>query len=165
LKNREYVELWYFTEKGCEEAQGLASSAPSDVFAISRVAGSLALRSLDATTASKAVIPDENLSWRDVSVAQKLLLHHMKEQGWPEEYVTSLAQFFFHLDYHDIRALSKLGDQIILRYQAQVRREWHLVISSPKKQEAFDISIISDERIDEIERQLIRQDHMDLSAR
>jgi hypothetical protein len=58
-----------------------------------------------------------------------------------------------------------LGDQIILRYQAQVYREWHLVISSPKKQEAFNISIISDKRIDEIERQLIRQDHMDLSAR
>jgi hypothetical protein len=66
------------------------------------VAGSLALRSLDATTASKAVIPNKNLSWRDVSAAQKLLLHHMKEQGWLEEYVTSLVQFFFYLDYHDI---------------------------------------------------------------
>jgi hypothetical protein len=165
LKNKEYIELWYFTEKGCEDARGAATSVPSDVFAISRVAGSLALRSLDATTASKAMIPDENLSMMEIIVAQKLLLQHMQEQGWPQDYVASLAQFFLELIYHDIHRNSALGEQIIIRYQAQVRREWHSVISSPKKQDVFDIGVISSKRLDEIERQIIRDNHLALSIR
>lgn len=165
LRNFDYVELWYFTEKGCEEAQNGAISAPTDVFTLSRVAGTLALKSLDALTASRAVIPDEKLSWRDVSVAQKLLLHHMKEQGWPEEHVSTLATFFFRLEYHDIRRISSLGDDVIVRYQAEIRREWHRLITSPKEQNVFDIGDISLDRLDEIERRLIKQDQMEYTAR
>ncbi|EKM75267.1 hypothetical protein AGABI1DRAFT_46743 [Agaricus bisporus var. burnettii JB137-S8] len=165
LRNFDYVELWYFTEKGCEEAQNGAISAPTDVFTLSRVAGTLALKSLDASTASRAVIPDEKLSWRDVSVAQKLLLHHMKEQGWPEEHVSTLATFFFRLEYHDIRRTSSLGDDVIVRYQAEIRREWHRLITSPKEQNVFDIGDISLDRLDEIERRLIKQDQMEYTAR
>lgn len=159
------MELWYFTEKGCEEAHSSATSGPSDVFALSRVAGTLALKSLDASTASRAAIPDERLSWRDVSVAQKLLLHHMKEQGWPEEHVSTLATFFFRLEYHDIRRISSLGDEVIVRYQAEVRREWHRLISSPKVQKVFDIGDISDKRLDAIERQLIKQEQVEYTTR
>ncbi|EKM75246.1 hypothetical protein AGABI1DRAFT_95000 [Agaricus bisporus var. burnettii JB137-S8] len=165
LRNFDYVELWYFTEKGCEEAHDATSSTPNDVFTLSKVAGTLALRSLDASTASRAAVPDERLSWRDVSVAQKLLLHHMKEQGWPESHVSLLAAFFFRLEYHDIRRISSLGDQVIVKYQAEVRREWHRLIASPKQQKVFDIADISAERLDAIERQLIKQEQAEFTAR
>jgi hypothetical protein len=98
LKNKEYIELWYFTEKGCEDARGAVSSNPSDVFAISRIAGSLAFRSLDSTTASKAVVPDENLSMKDITVGQKLLLQHMQEQVMRNTEYSVLTKSVNHLD-------------------------------------------------------------------
>jgi hypothetical protein len=52
-------------------------------------------------------------SWRDISAAQKLLLHHMKEQGWPEEYITALT-LFFHPGYRGIRKISALGDEEVV---------------------------------------------------
>lgn len=52
LKSFEYIELWYFIPKSCKEAYQTATFCPTDVFALTKVVGTIVLKTLDATTAS-----------------------------------------------------------------------------------------------------------------
>lgn len=64
LQQLDYVELSYFTEEGCEDK------------------------------ASHKVLSDNELTWRQMTMAKHSLLHYMSEADWPREYIVALAEFF-----------------------------------------------------------------------
>ncbi|KAF9441041.1 hypothetical protein P691DRAFT_685341, partial [Macrolepiota fuliginosa MF-IS2] len=70
LKNFNYVELWYFTPQGCDEAILMDQTCDQDPLALTRVDSIMSLKPIDAVTASKNVLSDEALSWDHICLAQ-----------------------------------------------------------------------------------------------
>ena len=93
---------------------------------------------------STKVIPDEKLTWRQMSIGKTSLLQHMeKEEGWPNEHVVAMGTFYVELDLHPMRR-RPFGEDALMRYHAEVRRDWHEQLKSTNDNvEPFDISVIN----------------------
>ena len=142
LDERDYVELYYFTLEGCTEAVKLYRTIAQDAFTFAKADDTLLLKPMASHKPSSKVIPDEDLTWRQMSIARTCLLHHMAQAGWPEPHVIVLAEFYLNLKSHPMW-LQVDGDTVLLHYQAQVRREWHEALQATSDEPVFDISVIN----------------------
>ena len=124
LKSFSFTELWYFTEEGCSEAQESSRALPDDAYGITRVDDLVALKPVTAFKASKNVIPDVDLSWRQMNVGKNTMLRHMELCNWPSKHVDSFARFYLHLELDPMRSHPN-GERVLIAYQAKVRRQWH----------------------------------------
>ena len=124
LKSFSFIELWYFTEEGCSEAQESSRTLPDDAYGITRVDDLVALKPVTAFKASKNVIPDADLSWRQMNIGKNTMLRHMELCSWPVKHVDSFARFYLHLELDPMRSRPN-GERVLLAYQAKVRRQWH----------------------------------------
>lgn len=149
LDERDYVELYYFTDEGCSEAVRFDRTIAQDAFTFAKADDTLLLKPMASHKPSSKVIPDEDLTWRQMSMAKTCLLHHMSQAGWPEELVIALAEFYLNLEGHPMRRQVD-GDTVLLHYQAQVRREWHEALRATDDDDVFDISFINRQRVEEI---------------
>ena len=73
----------------------------------------------------------------------------MEETGWPKDHILTLATFYLNLENHPKRQEPD-GDAVLLAYQAQVHREWHIELKSTTGEPAFDISIINNDLVEKI---------------
>ena len=153
LDEWEYIELYYFTLEGCTEAVRLDRTIAQDAFTFTKSDDTLLLKPMASHKPSSKVVPDEDLTWRQMSIAKASLLHHMAQTGWPEQHIYALAEFFLNLESHPTR-LQTDGDTVLLHYQAQVRREWHEALKSTSDEPAFDISVINNRRVEAIGAEL-----------
>jgi len=153
LDEREYVELYYFTLEGCTEAVKLDRTIAQDAFTFAKADDTLLLKPMASHKPSNKVVADEDLTWRQMSIAKACLLHHMAQTGWPEPHIVALAEFYLNLESHPTR-LQVDGDTVLLNYQAQVRREWHEALRNTNDEPAFDISIINAKRMEAIGTEL-----------
>ncbi|THH28602.1 hypothetical protein EUX98_g5575 [Antrodiella citrinella] len=101
----------------------------------------LQFKSLTDLKAYKKVVPDENLSWSEVAQARSVLLHEMNTMGYPDAIINSFHAFFYNLEMHSVRHKT-YGEQILVQYQADVRREYYDRLE--QKRELFDIAIIDE---------------------
>lgn len=97
----------------------------------------------------KGVKSYESLTWDQVPKARTILLMHARNEQWEELMLERLSLFFIKLDTHPIRSEPK-GNDVVLRYQATYRKQWHRAIL---KGEPFDIT-----EIDEVALAKIRGD-------
>jgi hypothetical protein len=154
LRDFEYIELHYFSTEGCAEAAKHDLTVAKDTFALMSSDDRLLLKPMAALKPSSKVLRDEDLNWRQMTMAKNNMLHHMGEEGWPDKHVVALATFFLRLDCHRLRQQPD-GDAVLIIYQAQVRREWHEALKTTNDKESFDISIINDQRIDTLHTMLL----------
>jgi hypothetical protein len=66
LENFEYLELWYLTQDGCADATQQQHTQNDNTFGLTKVDDIVALRQVPALRASKNVIPDASLSFRQM---------------------------------------------------------------------------------------------------
>jgi hypothetical protein len=156
LADFEYVELYYFTVAACREATDYERSIAEDAFTLSKIDDTMALRPMNACKPSTKAIPDVRLSWNDISIAKTKLLQCMQDAKWPPKFLMSLAGFYVNLDAHAIRE-EEGGEQAIIQYQAEVRREWIDAVTGNGSQDPFDISIINEERLRRIAAKILYQ--------
>ena len=149
LDERDYVELYYFTLEGCTEAVKLDRTITQDAFTFAKADKTLLLKPMATHKLSSKVIPDEDLTWRQMSIARTCLLHHMAQTSWPELHVIAIVEFYLNLESHPMW-LQVDGDTVLLHYQAQVRREWHEALHASSNEHAFDISIINIKHVEAI---------------
>jgi len=149
LDKREYVELYYFTLEGCTEAVRLDRTIAQDTFTFTKANNTLLLKPMASHKPPNKVIPDEDLTWRQISIAKSSLLHHMAQTGWPDQHVFTLVEFFLNLKSHPTQ-LQTDGDTVLLHYQAQVRHEWHEALKSANDEPVFDISCINNKHVEAI---------------
>lgn len=150
LRNFEYVELWYFTPKGCEVAAAHAVSLDADTFTISKSDANFTL--LPARTSSlpkNAIIQDQHLLSTDMAIAKNNLIAHMERCGWPDNVVRMFMRFYMKLDTHPIRSQPQ-GDQALIIYQAEARRDWHRTLAVNKNHKVYNLARIRDSRLQEI---------------
>jgi hypothetical protein len=139
LKNFQYVELIYFTPEGCLSAAEESKAAADEAFGLTKLDDFIALKPVASFRASKNVIKDQDLTWRQMTMGKNSMIHHMNKLGWPEKHIDSFAHFYFQLDDHPMRELEN-GDEIILIFQATMRKEWHDALD---RNEGFNIAKIN----------------------
>ncbi|KAF8267684.1 hypothetical protein EI94DRAFT_1683667 [Lactarius quietus] len=137
IENMEYVELDYFTLKGCKDtATDTDKSVDSDTLALAQLGGSIAVK------LSRHIRNDGDLGWEEMMDAKNIMLHFMnKSRTWPEAHTESMATFFFNLDLHP-RKMQTNGKTALLLYQSCACHEWHDAL---EHDEGFNIQIIQDE--------------------
>jgi hypothetical protein len=100
----------------------------------------MSLKPIASFKASRNALRDIDLTWRQMTMGKNGMLHQMTATGWTQAHINSLAHFFAGLDLNTYRNRAN-GEQILLTYQARVRREWHDAL---KRDQAFDISILNE---------------------
>ena len=119
LNNLEYIELDYFTTKGCREAVANSNKLVSqDTLTFTQVGDSFVIWPMAAMRPSKQIRNDEDLSLEDMMDAKNVMLHFMaKSMVWQEEHAMALATFYINLDCHQ-RKEQKNGKITLLLYQS-----------------------------------------------
>lgn len=140
-----FVELWYYTNAGLDEAIRNSNSTDDEAMVMLRLPnGSTSWVPAAAARTSSAVTDDKNILWEDFCQAAPRMIVAMEEAGWPHERVAMLAKFWGNLQVHELRSSrDPLDQKALLVYQAEQRRLWHLAIASPKG--AYNISRINEE--------------------
>ena len=143
LGNLEYVELDYFTTRGCKDAMADTSKSVShDTLTFMQLGDTFAIRPLAVVRPSKHIRNDEELSWEDMMDAKNVMLHFMAKTGvWQAEHTLCLATFYVNLDCHP-RKGQKNGKQALILYQSRARREWFEAL---KWGVSFNLALIQDE--------------------
>ena len=150
LEKREYVELWYFTMAGCQDAAARDLAAPQDTFNLVSTDNGLLLQDTEAATGSSRVVKDELLSYQEWAEGNHRLIDCMEQLGWDVYEVEELSMFFVHLDLHPLKS-EPYGLQAILRYQDRVRRDWTSCLKIGK---AYAISSINTTLLNDYHRQI-----------
>lgn len=150
LTDFDYAELWYFTQEGCADAMH-QQTQNEDTFGLSKVDDMVSFRPVSALKASKNVVQDVDLSWRQMEIAKTTLIQQITKCGWADKAITALAQFFMNLEVHHYRQRA-YGEHALLVYQARVRRNWH---DQLKQGGAFNIAIINETLLQLIHREIM----------
>ncbi|KAG0705756.1 hypothetical protein DFH29DRAFT_799668 [Suillus ampliporus] len=97
LDKGEYVELWYFTNDGLDEAN-TKKTIDDDTMILSTLAdGSTAWVSSALTRNVRAVVNDENLPFEEFCQACPRFLTVIEEADWPEDRVRMMAHFWMNI--------------------------------------------------------------------
>ena len=122
-----------------------------DSFGLTKVDDMVSFRPVSALKASRNVVQDANLSWRQMEIAKTTLIQHITKCGWAQKVVTTLAQFFMNLEVHHY-CQRAYGEHALLTYQARVRRDWH---DQLKLGNGFNIAIINETLLQSIHREIM----------
>src|SRR5271168_626455 len=147
------VELWYLTQEGCSDATQHQLTQHDDAFGLAKVDDMVTLKSFSSIKASKNVIPDAELSFRQMSMAKNAFIPLMAKYQWSEKAITAFAQLFTQLELHPLRQ-REFSERALIAYQAKVRREWH---DQLKLGTAFNIGVINESLLQNIYRELLDQ--------
>ena len=153
IEDFDYVELWYLTTEGCSDATQHQLTQHDDAFGLAKVDDMVTLKSFSSIRASKNVVPDAELSFRQMSMAKNAFIPLMAKYQWSEKAITAFAQLFTQLELHPLRQ-REFGEKALITYQAKVRREWH---DQLKLGTAFNIGVINESLLQNIYRELLDQ--------
>ncbi|KAH7907933.1 hypothetical protein BJ138DRAFT_1013764 [Hygrophoropsis aurantiaca] len=141
LEHFEYVELWYFTQAGCAEAAIEAKSTSDDAYGLTKVDGFAAFRRVSDLKASRKVVQDHLLSWRDFDIGKTNLLYHIDKLKWPKKHQDALMVFFLTIVNHEYRVRPR-GEEALVIYASRVRYNWHEFL---KRNQGYNISLFNNE--------------------
>ncbi|KAH8984660.1 hypothetical protein EDB86DRAFT_2780182, partial [Lactarius hatsudake] len=152
INNLEYIELDYFTLRGCKDTSADTNKYISqDTLTFTQVDGPFAICPLAAIKPSRNIRCDEDLSWEEMFSAKNTMLHFMgKSQVWPSSHTVSLAAFYIALELHPRRNDDK-GKKILFTYQSKVRCKW---FDTLKWDEGFNIEVLSKEYLQSITKEV-----------
>ncbi|KAG6376558.1 hypothetical protein JVT61DRAFT_1534 [Boletus reticuloceps] len=156
LKKGDFVELYYFTNKGLAEAEASTRSMDDDALTLMRDEdGQHAFVPVTTSKFKDTVIPDKDLTWAEFDEAAPRLIQAMRESSWEEEHVQSHLNMWLKLSGHPYRHdPDKYGKRALIVYQDTTRRRWHNLLGTP---ESFDLVLISMEMIKEIRDDLLHK--------
>ncbi|KAF8265902.1 hypothetical protein EI94DRAFT_1702132 [Lactarius quietus] len=142
----EYIELDYFTTKGCREAAETNWSTGHDTIALTLLRGTITSGPL-AAKPSRHVQMDKELSWEEMFDAKNILLHFMdKSRVWPIAHSECVANSFINLKVH-LRKLQMNGKKALIVYQACAHRKWFNALQC---KQGFNLAIIQEELLHSI---------------
>lgn len=143
LDKGEYVELWYFTNDGLDEAS-IKKTIDDDAMILSTLAdGSTAWVSSASTRSARAVINDENLPFEEFCQACPRFLTAIDEADWPADRIRMMALFWRNIQVHKFRSLrDPIAQKALLAYQAEQRKRWHVAVKTSVG--PYDLSLVNE---------------------
>ncbi|KAI6027142.1 hypothetical protein EDC04DRAFT_2573143, partial [Pisolithus marmoratus] len=104
LHKGDFIELYYFTNKGLHNAELFMWLADNDALTLLQTSNSLHSFVPLATAQMKgSTMRDEDLSWEEFSEVAHCLATTMKENDWLEERIDSHIKFWLALKSHPWR--------------------------------------------------------------
>ncbi|KAN0131125.1 hypothetical protein V8E53_011017, partial [Lactarius tabidus] len=102
LNNLEYIELDYFTMRGCKEAMANTNKSVShDTLTFMQQGDTFVIPPLAAIRPSKHIRNNEELSWEEMMDAKNMMLHFMVKSGlWQNKHTLSIVSFYVNLNCH-----------------------------------------------------------------
>jgi hypothetical protein len=154
----DFVPLWYYTNKGLENALSSYNSTDEDALTLLRHAdGSTSLIPASATKESKGVINDQDIEWEDFCIAAPRMIEAMGRANWPRERILMMSEFWANLQEHPFRSSgAPYKQKALLVYQAEQRRLWHIAIATPHG--GYNLSIINDQLLRDTKERLFWQE-------
>jgi len=133
IKNLQYIELDYFTIKGCHEAQlDREMTSNHDTLGLTRLDNVATFQPISSLKPSKNIRRDEELPWGEMVFAKNKMLEHMSDSGaWPATHLKATMMLFLELENHPTRS-QYLGNQIVVTYAARARRQWFDMLEQNK---------------------------------
>ncbi|KAF8345274.1 hypothetical protein F5887DRAFT_885173 [Amanita rubescens] len=126
----DFIELFYFTNKGLAEAEK-AELEDDSIVLVKEGESHSWVPSTSTRSGKQSVTKDEDLTWEEFLEAAPRMINFMKLSEWPEDHVDMFIQFWSNLQTHDWRFSSDVfSKRALLVYQGQQRKRWHLTISS-----------------------------------
>ncbi|KAH9057020.1 hypothetical protein EDB83DRAFT_2520964 [Lactarius deliciosus] len=121
IHNLEYIELDYFTLKGCRDVAAEASrSISQDTLAFAHLEDTIAVRPLATVKTARNIRADEELSWTELMDAKHTMLHFMvQSKVWPDTHLVSLVAFYLALEMHP-RRTQEHSRTVLALYQSRV---------------------------------------------
>ena len=154
VKVLEYIELWYFTTEGRNDAGKVTTSVADDTYSFTSTAGSgLALQPIKASKASRNALIDECLSWDQIMTARHSFIATTNDVGWNPKLTIALSRFYMKLE-----SSKSAGDdtRALILYHAATRRQWHDALKGRGK--SFNISNFNKELYQKFEKHILVQD-------
>jgi len=164
LGKGEYVELYFFTNKGLADAQDFAYSVDDDAFTLMPDEnGTHSFVPIAAAKAKQAIVPDKDLSWNQIDEALHRMLQAMKDAKWPAERVQDTLKFWMNLATHEWRHdPDETAQQALIIYQATYRRRWHDSLGTAS---SFNLRFINQEALVRIKAKIVDQRRLAIDQR
>jgi len=114
------------------------------------------LKWVSSLKASKNVISDKDLTFRQMSMAKNALILLMTKHQWPEKAIRAFTQFFTQLELHPFHQ-HEFGEQALITYQARVRHEWHNQI---KLGSTFNIGVLNEDLLQSVYKEILDKNQL-----
>ena len=157
IESLDYVELWYFTIEGCNEASKATPTTMDDTFGLLNTETGLTLQPIKNSKASKNAINDEHLTWEQIMTARHNLIATAIQAGWPKKHTLALAELYINLE--SLKAAGHNPRALIL-YHATVRRQWHATMKG--RGQPFNISLINEKLLSDLGNQIRDRDQEEI---
>ncbi|KIJ61275.1 hypothetical protein HYDPIDRAFT_31569 [Hydnomerulius pinastri MD-312] len=148
LQQGEYVDLWYFTNNGLDDALNTALTADDNAMVMSRLPdGSVTWTPATASRSSNTVVADQNLTFEEFCIACPRMITAMEQTNWTKERILMMATFWRNVQIHPFRSSrDPLAPKALLVYQAEQRKQWHIAVKAPEG--PYDLSEINETLLD-----------------
>jgi hypothetical protein len=158
MEKGEYVPLWYYTNKGLQHALLSYHKANDEAMAlVQRPDGSTSLIPAAASSDAKGVIDDQDIEFEEFCIASSRMVEAMGIAEWPADRIRMMTTFWSNLQSHPFRSSpDDLDRRTLLLYQAEQRRQWHFVMTTPNA--GYDLSAINEELLRDTKERLYWRD-------
>ena len=152
------IPLWYYTNKGLENALSTYNSTDDEALTLlRRPDGSTSLTPTASTKESKGVIEDRDIEWEDFCIAAPRMIEAMGCANWPHEHIQMMLDFWANLQEHPFCSSGAPFEQkSLLVYQAEQRRLWHIAITNPHS--GYNLSLINEYVLRDAKERLFWED-------
>ena len=137
MKKGEYVELWYFTNKGIRAAEKSATRSSRNKNAFVFVhdedddTPSLVPASSVGDSFTSSLTEDKDLSWEEFRQATPRMIQAMVQEKWPQDRIDMFIEFWTALENHPWRHSDDFySRQALLVYQGEQRKRWHIAVDT-----------------------------------
>ncbi|KIN99725.1 hypothetical protein M404DRAFT_98177, partial [Pisolithus tinctorius Marx 270] len=139
----DFIELYYFTNKGLCNAELTICSTDDDALTLLQTGDGLhSFIPLASAQAKGTVTKDKDLTWEEFSEATHRLANAMKENNWEANNISNHIKFWLALENHPWRHRHcEISKRALLIYQARVHRRWHDMLDT---KQSFNIMHIND---------------------
>lgn len=158
MEDIDYVELWYFTIEGCQEAGKAVPTVADNAFGLTQDGPAVALQPLKASKASSKAVIDECLTWEQIMTARHIIVATANRVGWDQVLTFALAQFYITLESMKAEGFKP---QALILYHAAARQLWHDGLKG--RGDSFNISNICEKLFSRFELQVSDTNQEDLA--
>ncbi|KIK81795.1 hypothetical protein PAXRUDRAFT_85670, partial [Paxillus rubicundulus Ve08.2h10] len=96
---------------------------------------------------------DKHLTWENFSQPNYCMIAVMKQQEWPDKFISMICNFWVTFETHLWRHnLSEYQKRVLLPYQGRVCRDWHKTLGTSA---AFRLLPLREERLNELHQGLL----------
>ena len=156
LHKGEFVQLYFFTNKGLADVQSTSHSIDEDAFTLMPDEKGLhAFVPIASAKAKQSIIEDQDLTWAQVDEATHRMLQAMKEADWPQDHLDAMFHFWINLGTHKWQHdMDESACQVLIFYQATYWRHWHDTLGTPS---SFNHKHIDQDALIRIKAKIIDQ--------